>query len=501
MTVDLVIPTIGRASLVDLLCALSEQSGPLPDTIYLVDDRPERARPLIERGVDFGSLCGRIRVLRGAAKGPAAARNLGWRRSSADWVAFLDDDVVPQVNWLERLATDLASVPTIVAGSQGRLTVPLPADRRPTDWERNVSGLQGAPWITADMAYRRAVLQQLGGFDERFTRAFREDAELALRIIKAGYRIETGTRHAVHPIRQASPWVSLRAQAGNADDVLISRLHGADWYRQAASPKGRRAMHLTTVTALAVGVVGMLSRKQLVAAVGLGAWAGATAEFAWRRIAPGPRSSTEIAAMVATSVLIPPLALAHWLSGWWRWRSVKPLRARKPVAVLFDRDGTLVQDVPYNGDPRRVAVMPQARAALDRLRASGILVGVVSNQSGVARGVITLEQVAAVNRRLEELLGPMDSWAICPHGPRDACDCRKPAPGLVLRAAAELGVSPADCVVVGDIGSDVEAAIAAGARAILVPNGETRPQEVAAAPEVAVDLLDAVNRALRGTAA
>jgi HAD superfamily hydrolase (TIGR01662 family) len=109
--------------------------------------------------------------------------------------------------------------------------------------------------------------------------------------------------------------------------------------------------------------------------------------------------------------------------------------------------------------------------------------------------------VAAVNRRLEELLGPMDSWAICPHGPRDACDCRKPAPGLVLRAAAELGVSPADCVVVGDIGSDVEAAIAAGARAILVPNGETRPQEVAAAPEVAVDLLDAVNRALRGTAA
>ncbi|HKN53104.1 MAG TPA: HAD family hydrolase, partial [Amycolatopsis sp.] len=170
-------------------------------------------------------------------------------------------------------------------------------------------------------------------------------------------------------------------------------------------------------------------------------------------------------------------------------------------AVLFDRDGTLVEDVPYNGDPDRVVAMPRARAALDRLRARGILVGVVSNQSGVARGLISLDQVQSVNRRLEQLLGPVDSWAVCPHGPGDACECRKPAPGLVLRIAAELGVQPEQCVVVGDIGSDVEAALAAGARAILVPTDRTRPEEVAAAPEVARDLLDAVNRALRGNAA
>jgi HAD superfamily hydrolase (TIGR01662 family) len=501
MTVDLVVPTIGRRSLVDLLCILAEQDGPLPDNIYLIDDRPQPMSPLIERGTDFGRLCGRMHLLHGGGHGPAAARNLGWRTSRAEWVAFLDDDVVPADDWLVQLSRDLEAADVLTAGTQGRLKVPMPAGRRPTDWERNVFGLEGAPWITADMAYRRSVLDQVGGFDERFKRAFREDAELALRIVKAGYRIVAGNRTVEHPVRTADPWVSLRAQAGNADDALMQKLHGADWHSQAASPKGRRLSHLLTTGALALAVGGLLSRRPLVGIAGAAGWTAATAEFAWRRISPGPRTPAEVATMIATSAVIPPLAIGHWLWGLWRWRSAKSLGARRPAAVLFDRDGTLVEDVPYNGDPEKVVVMPGARAALDRLRARGILVGVVSNQSGVARGLIRPEQVEAVNRRLEELLGPVDSWAVCPHGQGDGCDCRKPAPGLVLRAAAELGVPPEQCVVVGDIGSDVEAALAAGARAILVPTSKTRREEVAAAPEVARDLLDAVNRALRGHAA
>jgi histidinol-phosphate phosphatase family protein len=159
-----------------------------------------------------------------------------------------------------------------------------------------------------------------------------------------------------------------------------------------------------------------------------------------------------------------------------------------PRAVLFDRDGTLVVDVPYNGDPGRVTPMPGAREALDRLRAAGVALGVVSNQSGVARGLLTPDDVEAVNARVEELLGPFGTWAVCPHGPDDGCACRKPQPGLVLRTAAALGVAPSRCVVVGDIGADVAAAGAAGARAILVPTAVTRPEEVAAAPELAPDL-------------
>jgi histidinol-phosphate phosphatase family protein len=161
--------------------------------------------------------------------------------------------------------------------------------------------------------------------------------------------------------------------------------------------------------------------------------------------------------------------------------------------VLFDRDGTLVVDVPYNGDPDRVVAMPGAREAVGRLRAAGVPTAVVSNQSGVARGRIRAEQVEAVNRRVEELLGPMGPWLVCVHGPDDGCGCRKPAPGLIRAAAVALGVDPADCVVIGDIGSDVEAARAAGAGSVLVPTATTREEEVAAAPVVATDLLAAVD--------
>ncbi|MEU7900689.1 HAD family hydrolase [Nonomuraea sp. NPDC049152] len=165
---------------------------------------------------------------------------------------------------------------------------------------------------------------------------------------------------------------------------------------------------------------------------------------------------------------------------------------RPAAAVLFDRDDTLIKDVPYNNDPSLVEPMPGALEALTALRAAGIPVAVVTNQSGVASGLITPDELHQVNERVEELLGPFDAWAICVHGEDDGCACRKPNPGLVLKAAGALGVDPADCVVIGDIGKDMQAARAAGARAILVPTPKTRPSEIVAAPEVAHDLREAV---------
>ena len=167
-----------------------------------------------------------------------------------------------------------------------------------------------------------------------------------------------------------------------------------------------------------------------------------------------------------------------------------------PAAVLFDRDGTLVADVPYNGDPARVAPMPSARDAVDAVRALGIPVGIVSNQSGVARGLLTRRQVEAVRRRVEDLLGPFAVWAVCPHGPDDGCGCRKPAPGLVLTACERLGVAAERTAVIGDIGADVAAARAARARGVLVPTAATLPEETEAAEAVATDLLEAVRLVL-----
>ncbi len=161
--------------------------------------------------------------------------------------------------------------------------------------------------------------------------------------------------------------------------------------------------------------------------------------------------------------------------------------------MLLDRDGTLIADVPYNGDPSKVVAVPGARRALDRLRARGMKLAIVSNQSGVGRRLITMEQVEAVNRRVEELLGPIGPVFVCPHAPDDACRCRKPESELVERAAAALGVAPSRCSLVGDTGADVAAALAAGARPILVPNEFTRPEETASAPEVARSLEEAVS--------
>jgi histidinol-phosphate phosphatase family protein len=200
--------------------------------------------------------------------------------------------------------------------------------------------------------------------------------------------------------------------------------------------------------------------------------------------------------MTWTSALMPFAAAGWWLRGVAALpRLLRDPRAPRPrpEAVLFDRDGTLIVDVPYNGDADRVLPVDGASEALDRLRAAGVKTGVVSNQSGVARGLISPVEVESVNARMEALLGPLGPVEWCPHGPDDGCTCRKPAPGLILRAARRLGVDPRRCAVIGDIGADVEAARAAGARGVLVPTERTRREEIAAAAEVAPDLRHAVD--------
>ncbi|MFC4693731.1 HAD-IIIA family hydrolase [Geodermatophilus arenarius] len=487
-----VVPTIGRPSLDVLLDALAAMPGPRPAELVVVDDRPAGSPLAVDRpGLPP------VRVVRTGGGGPARARNLGWRTARTEWIAFLDDDVVPDPDWYQRLARDLADLPADVAGSQGRVRVPLPEDRRPTDWERGTAGLATSSWITADLAYRRAALAAVGGFDERFPRAFREDSDLALRVMDTGSRLVRGQRRITHPVRPTDRWVSVRVQAGNADDVLMRRLHGPAWRGRADAAVGRRPRHLA-VTAAGLAALGLAAaRRPRAAPAAALAWAAGTAEFAWARIAPGPRDRAEVTTMALTSAAIPPLATWHFLRGAVRHRRVAPWRGL-PDLVLFDRDGTLVHDFPYNGDPDWVRPVDGAREALKALRSRGVRVGVVSNQSGVARGIITRDQVDACMARLAELLGPFDTLQVCPHGPEDGCDCRKPAPGMVKAACAELDVDPARTVVIGDIGADVEAAAAAGAGGILVPTPVTRRQEVDAAPRVAASLTAAVDDVLAG---
>jgi histidinol-phosphate phosphatase family protein len=267
--------------------------------------------------------------------------------------------------------------------------------------------------------------------------------------------------------------------------------HGPGWRARAHVPRGRLAVHVATVTCAAIACAGTATRRRVVRDVGVAGWLSLTLQFAWVRLRPGPRTARELAEIAVTSVAVPPAAVFHRVRGAWTER-------RRVRAVLFDRDGTLVVDVPYNGDPARVRTVPDADDAVARLRAHGMRVAVVSNQSGVARGLLTAEDVAAVNARVEELVGPLDGWWWCPHGDDDGCACRKPQPGLVRAAARGLGMAARRCVVIGDTIADTEAARRAGSRGILVPNAATRRDEITAARDLASDLAGAVDLVLGG---
>jgi histidinol-phosphate phosphatase family protein len=156
--------------------------------------------------------------------------------------------------------------------------------------------------------------------------------------------------------------------------------------------------------------------------------------------------------------------------------------------VVFDRDGTLVDDVPYNGDAARVVARRGAAAAVAAARAGGRATAVVTNQSGIARGHLTMGEVDRVNQRVDELLGPFDAWAVCPHGPDDGCRCRKPAPGLLLDVARATGAAPSAMLVVGDRAADVGAARQAGSVGVLVPSPSTEPHAYELADHVLAGL-------------
>jgi D-glycero-D-manno-heptose 1,7-bisphosphate phosphatase len=181
------------------------------------------------------------------------------------------------------------------------------------------------------------------------------------------------------------------------------------------------------------------------------------------------------------------------------------MRRRLRPAVFLDKDGTLVDDVPYNVDPALVRLTFGARVGVRILRAAGYALVVASNQSGVARGLFEFDDLLGVRARIEQLLSmQFEGFYCCPHLPEGrvsayaiACECRKPMPGLLERAADELGLDLSRSWMIGDIVSDVEAGRRAGCRTVLLSRGggfEWRGDPLRTPTLVAGDLYEAARQ-------
>jgi glycosyltransferase involved in cell wall biosynthesis len=278
-----------------------------PQTCEIVTGCSARLRPLGYRIV-YVPVC--------ETQGPAAARNRGWRIARGTVVAFTDDDTVPHANWLEQGLVALRSGASAVAG---RIHVPLP--ERPSDYELDAAGLAHAEFATANCFVHRDVLEAVGGFDERYTTAWREDSDLQFSILRLGGSIARAEGALVlHPVRPAHFGVSVAQQRKSQFDALLYKKHRKLYRtRVADSPPwlyyGIVLFAVAAVIAAAAGARG----TALGAAV---AWLALTSAFAWRRLRVTSRRPAHVVEMLVTSTVIPPLSLF--------WRTYGAFKFRVP---------------------------------------------------------------------------------------------------------------------------------------------------------------------------
>jgi len=312
MRVSVVVPTFGRPdSLARCLGALGKQEFPWEDWEILVADdaSSDATRSQVEAASKaLAPLSVRYLAVT-QTQGPAAARNTGWRMGSGVVVAFTDDDCVPDPRWL--LEGVAALDQTGADAVAGRILVPPPPD--PTDYERDASGLERAEFATANAFCRRDALLAVGGFDERFTLAWREDSDLQFALLTAGFLIENAPEAVViHPVRPARWGISLLQQRKSRFEALLYR-NFPHLYRTriAAGPPWD---YYASVLALGVALVGAFASWP-VAAIACGGWLILTARFAARRLRHTSKRPGHVAEMAVTSALIPPLSIFWRIRG------------------------------------------------------------------------------------------------------------------------------------------------------------------------------------------
>ena len=317
---SIVVPTYRRPDLLErCLAALAAQDfEPHCYEVIVADDGAEpRVRQLVASWQARTRGAPMVRyVAVTQTQGPAGARNRGWERACADIVAFTDDDTIPRPDWLSE---GVKAMTPAVSAAAGRVEVPLPTDRPLTDYELDIANMRSAEFLTANCFVRRGALEAIGGFDERFTCAWREDSDLQFRLLEAKGRV-VAARNAVveHPVRPMPFAGGIRAHRKIAFDALLYKKHPA-LYRE----RIRRAppwSYYAIVACLAAIAWGALARSPALAWGGLAVWLALTLAFLVKRLARTSRAPGHVAEMIVTSIAIPPVAVFWRLAGALRFR-------------------------------------------------------------------------------------------------------------------------------------------------------------------------------------
>lgn len=317
--ISVVIPTYRRPELMArcLAAVLAQQMDPQAYEIIVVDDgHTDDTRDVVQALSPAGK-APVVRYLRPAGgRGPATARNCGWRAARGSIVAFTDDDTVPEPQWL---AAGERAMRARVAAVCGRVRVPT--SDPPTDHELMTRGLESAEFVTANAFVRREALERIGGFDERFKRAWREDSDLHFRLMsEAGPVGRCAEAVVLHPVRAERWGVCLRQQKNAYFDALLYKKH-PKLYRERirrVPPWNYYVIVALTFVAPLLAMAGEHRSAALAAAAAV----ALVLEFAWRRLKHTARTPAHVAEMLATSALVP------FLSVYWRLRGA--LRFRVP---------------------------------------------------------------------------------------------------------------------------------------------------------------------------
>ncbi len=315
-SLSVVIPTYRRPELLDrCLSGLMDQTlDPALYEIIVVDNAgSEETRDVVRRWSKRP--CPLLRYLQfNSKRGPAAARNHGWRAASGEIIAFTDDDTVPTPGWLK---AGLKAFNDEVAGVWGKVIVPV--SESPTDYEREIARLEQAGCITANCFYRRAALAAVGGFDERFTVAWREDSDIFFSFLKRNERVACASNAiVVHPVRTARWGVSIAQQRKSMFNALLYKKHPR-LYRQHIQPAPPWRYYGIVGSLLAAGLSAVSGQIGFVLVAGM-TWLFLTADFCLERLRDTSKTIGHIIEMVFTSVLIPPLSIYWRLRGAFKYR-------------------------------------------------------------------------------------------------------------------------------------------------------------------------------------